>query len=242
MGDFQDTLVQIGSVVCYVPFWHYTYIVIQVLFWTIMILNIKTLPFAWTVRFFWSAFTHLGFRKDQLPAPDSLFEPVTRHLLPTTPADLDINFHKCNSSYFIDLDIARCDLLLSKFKAVINASRKTKRTVFIPLGSVGCRFYAEIKPLEKVRIESRVVCYNDKWVCTLSRFIGASEQVKAVSMARYVFKNGRKTIKPSEIMHDCGFVIDEVENTKGLDFAESLMTMDRWIEAWDRPTKLQRHL
>jgi len=232
--DFRQALTVIGDAVTYGPFWHYAYITLQCVFWTVMLVNIKGLPFAWTIRFFYSAVTHLGFGKNNLPASDSLFEPTIYKMLPTTPADLDFNMHKCNSSYFIDLDIARCDLLLSKFKAVVNASRKTKRTVFIPLGGVACRFYAEIKPLEVVRIESRVLCWDEKWIFTLSRFIGRNEQIKAVSMARYVFKNGRKTIKPEDILRDCGFVANELENARGLEVAQSLLDMDRWISAWDR--------
>lgn len=205
---------------------------LKVLVVAVFLANLKNLPFAWTVRFFYSAVGHLVLRQKILPSKDSLFEPTIYSMFPTSPADLDFNMHKCNSSYFVDLDIARCDLLLTKFKQVINASRKTKRTVFIPLGSVACRFYSEVKPLESVRIESRILCWDDKWIFTISRFIGRGDKLKAVTMARYVFKDGRKTINPHQIISECGFEPDDARCEKGMVYAQSMLAMDHWVDAW----------
>ncbi|TID20243.1 hypothetical protein E2P81_ATG07544 [Venturia nashicola] len=73
------------------------------------VLNLKNLPLVWHIRLFRGLFYHLFLQPTPLP-PSALFTPL---ITPThTPLlETDYNFHKSNSTYFADLDIARTHLV-----------------------------------------------------------------------------------------------------------------------------------
>ncbi|QDS77008.1 hypothetical protein FKW77_006190 [Venturia effusa] len=76
---------------------------------TLAILNLKNLPLIWHIRLFRGLIYHLFLQPTPLP-PRALFTPL---ITPThTPLlETDYNFHKSNSTYFADLDIARTHLV-----------------------------------------------------------------------------------------------------------------------------------
>ncbi|KAB8201929.1 hypothetical protein BDV34DRAFT_237247 [Aspergillus parasiticus] len=105
-------------------------------------------------------------------------------------AEVDFNLHKSNSTFYADLDISRIELLLLLFKDVITPlsppSRKhhsgaayksdekqagSLKHLTPALGGVSCIFRREIKPWQRYDVESRILCWDDKWLYIVSHFL-----------------------------------------------------------------------
>lgn len=126
--------------------------------------------------------------------------------------ECDLNLHKSNSTYFSDLDIARTHLICHLFKH----SLRTRRSMYVALAGVSCLFRREIKPFEKYEVVNRVLGWDKKWVWVVSHFVqlggkleaskgGEKPQRKifASALSKYVFKMGRITVKPEELLNEC---------------------------------------
>ncbi|RAL06935.1 acyl-CoA thioesterase [Aspergillus homomorphus CBS 101889] len=247
--------------------------------------NVKGLPGVWHYRLFKGLVTELVWKRSRQPAPliDSQGRPRLYSYLVTECAnpiiECDYNLHKSNSTFFSDLDINRTQLMMAHFKHVLSASCMPrtgggrKKPLLMAMGGVSCLFHREVKPLQRYEIWSRVLAWDEKWVYVVSYFVkkGALTQdgkikgdpdakfVLASGLARYVFKEGRVTVKPEEALRECGLlplvgedgaaVVDqkgavgwgkeqfEIENQKGLAIArgfsglEVLPSMTRFGES-----------
>ncbi|EKV04364.1 glucan 1,3-beta-glucosidase [Penicillium digitatum] len=105
-------------------------------------------------------------------------------------------------------------------------TKKRENTVSIALGGTSCIFKREIKPLQRYEVWSRVLSWDAKWLVMVSYFVRAGthqsvmrdlqkrEQAKegldpqkailAVAVTRYVFKDGRRTAPPEEVLQCVG--------------------------------------
>ncbi|PYH46495.1 acyl-CoA thioesterase [Aspergillus saccharolyticus JOP 1030-1] len=173
--------------------------------------------------------------------------------------ECDYNLHKSNSTFFADLDINRTQLMMAQFKHVLAGSCMPRSTpgsttpgrnkpLMMAMGGVACLFHREIKPLQRYEIWSRVLAWDEKWVYVVSYFVkkGAvardgtlpgeldKKVVLATGLARYVFKEGRVTVKPEGVLQECRLLPSggeqkevvgwgreefEAENRKGLAIA-----------------------
>lgn len=203
------------------------------------LVNIKCIPFSWTLRFYFFFLKHLLLSKLSFTASKyknrpakSLFEP-TVYSTRVNLFECDPNMHKSNSTYFSDLDLARTDLVLTLFIRFFNHYKSTTGVYpYVPLGSVMTVFKQELKPLQAYKIRSRILGWDNKWLFVLSRFetgSGSSSAVPsdkvdnsklaAVSLSKYVFKLGRKTIPPEEVIKWSGINVDEKALERGrMDF------------------------
>lgn len=193
-------------------------------FFLFLLLNVKVLPGAWHVRVLHGIRTQTNATTTRKACPGGKEgKPLFKYLVTETraaPLECDYNGHKSNSTYFSDLDINRTQLLARLFKDVLSASHydrsKRARHLNIALGSTCCVFRREIRPLQKCQIWSRVLSWDEKWVYIVSYFVSSDyakaqnarvpgeENILASGIARYVFKDGRKTVRPAEAMTDCG--------------------------------------
>ncbi|KAJ5770024.1 uncharacterized protein N7511_002075 [Penicillium nucicola] len=105
-------------------------------------------------------------------------------------------------------------------------TKKAERVVSVALGGTSCVFKREIKPLQKYEIWSRVLSWDSKWLVLVTYFVKAGthkrvmkglrkgEETKdgseaqkailAVGVSRYVFKDGRRTAPPEEVLKHMG--------------------------------------
>ncbi|RAH65712.1 acyl-CoA thioesterase [Aspergillus aculeatinus CBS 121060] len=174
------------------------------------LINLKNLPLVWHARLAHHLYRNIR-RTPQDPhhpasthppphATHPIFLPLT--ISSRTPIlETDYNFHKSNSTYFSDLDIARTALATRIFTpgsrivnraldaeaaAASSASASasfggkekkqppkggSKLGLYIALGSVFCSFKREIKPFERYEITSRVIGWDEKWVYMISYFV-----------------------------------------------------------------------
>ncbi|KAK6198153.1 uncharacterized protein RJT21DRAFT_55239 [Scheffersomyces amazonensis] len=212
----------------------------KVFFVALLVSSHKTVPFAYFFRFYYHVFrswifTRLAFlsnaRKNTNDLPDGLFTWITLSTR-VSPLEIDMYIHKSNSTYFLDLDIARTKLVLRIFQATWwnhydNISKEYKSTglaniPYAPIGTVKCTFKKELKVFEQFDIKSRVFAWDSKWLFIISKFVTVrkgQEKVHAIAMTKYVFKkNGRITIKPEEMIAEGGFLTEEVKKQNEINY------------------------
>ncbi|KAI9932025.1 hypothetical protein ASPWEDRAFT_40160 [Aspergillus wentii DTO 134E9] len=104
----------------------------------------------------------------------------------------------------------------------------------LAMGGTSCSFRKQIRPGQKYEIWTRVLSWDEKWVYLVSHFVtkaetpavfvdekksqkkkkdAASESqeptIHAVSISKFVFKEGRKTVKPYGFVQQCGLMPDD---------------------------------
>ncbi|KOC15867.1 hypothetical protein AFLA70_362g001290 [Aspergillus flavus AF70] len=210
----------------------------------ILVAAYKNLPFVWFIRFLRALITRLLItpitHKDL--SPECLFLPAI-HRTRSPLTECDYNIHKSNSTYFTDLDISRGNLSLLLFSQRLSF-RPTPTTAVMILSGVQIVFRREIKPYQAYEVWSRVLSWDEKWIYIVSHFVkrGAfphrrfllqpntpgdrtrpkvgsdqspEKQVFASAVSRYVFKQGRKTFPPEQMLVECG-LLPSKDMDKGL--------------------------
>ncbi|KAI1085195.1 capsule polysaccharide biosynthesis protein [Whalleya microplaca] len=152
----------------------------------VVLVNWKSLPFAWTVRVWGAMISHILVRRFHTHTPDKLFHPVISESR-VSLLEIDYNIHKSNSTYFSDLDVSRSHLvshLLARgchelahnatTKLVMDPSdplRPAKGKFSVMLGAVQCSFKKEIQPYQGYEMWSRVLSWDRKWMYIVTHFV-----------------------------------------------------------------------
>lgn len=209
----------------------------------------KTLPGAWVCRFYYQVLTVLMFRYRRYVAngrkvPGNTLFKASEYRTYVSPFEIDIYLHKSNSTYFADLDIARTKLVGERFGPLFwnyydntNDEFSTKslsNVPYIPMGSVQATFKKELTLFTRYFIKSRVFAWDSKWMYILSQFVvrhpnTKKETLYCAAVTKYVFKkNGRMTIKPEELIKECGLWNDDVvkENEINYKLVEHMKDID----------------
>jgi acyl-CoA thioesterase FadM len=123
--------------------------------------------------------------RNRLPRAEALATIHTR--IRVWPTDCDFNFHLTNSRYSALLDLARTQYLIqiNSLPKFVGGGWKSV------LSSQSISFIKEIKPLEKVDIETRVLSWDRKYCYLEHRFLVA-DQLHAKALARVAFIKGRR--------------------------------------------------
>lgn len=181
----------------------------------LLLLNVKSLPLVWHFRFYSALYHHLFKHRTSYPTPSHLFAPISTISRPTL-RECDVNMHKSNSSYFSDLDINRSHLIAHLIKKSLQIQKKQgQRPMYVALAGVTALFRREIKPFEKYEMRSRVLAWDGKWLFVVSHFLKTGKQkqgedpqkrIFASCLSKYVFKAGRKTIPPDEVLTLSGLI------------------------------------
>ncbi|KAK7976915.1 hypothetical protein PG989_015378 [Apiospora arundinis] len=151
-----------------------------------LVFNWKSLPFAWSVRMWYCMIMHLFVRNYHNHTPDKLFHPVISESH-TSIGEIDYRWHKSNSTYLSDFDVARSHLVShlvaraghllarnAKSRLVMDPSNPTKpaRGSFgIGIGAVHCAFKREILPYQKYEMWSRIMTWDRKWLYIVTHFV-----------------------------------------------------------------------
>ncbi|KAL8839744.1 MAG: hypothetical protein Q9170_001615 [Blastenia crenularia] len=148
------------------------------------LLNLKNFPFAWHLRILTGLLTHLPLTTSRLIhrrtlTPSHLFRPLILRSR-AQPLEIDYNFHKSNSTYFSDFDIARLHLMVrlcsvglarTSDELWLADQKKGPRRVRIMMGGVSCNFRREIKPFQGFEMWTRILCWDRKWVYIVGFFV-----------------------------------------------------------------------
>ncbi|KAJ5988400.1 hypothetical protein N7481_003610, partial [Penicillium waksmanii] len=158
------------------------------------------------------------------------------------PLECDINMHKSNSTFLVDLDTSRANLLAQQLVPACRALNGAR----LILGAVDTTFYREILPFQAYETRSRILTWDNKWISIFNRgpkwrtglsdyrtSLVVSEKKKrlfAVALSRYVAKKGRRTVAPEDLLKAGGYIGGANGNFQ--------MAQQREREQWDIWQKL----
>lgn len=203
----------------------------QLLFLAAVAANYKAVPFAYFVRFYALVFRNLivPLRKYRRTRQNTfgisgahkldIFRAVA-YTSYAAPLEIDMYLHKSNSTYFVDLDLARTKFVCQVFQKLFLSNYENERGDFakrsisnfpyVPVGTVKCVFKHEIKAFQRYTIVLSVLAWDDKWLYVLLKF-ESKGKLCALGVTKYVFKRGRRTIKPRDFIEICGLYNKEAE-------------------------------
>lgn len=187
------------------------------LFLLYLISSYKSLPGSYFIRFIWAALPSyliprlIGCRdteniKRLQRNKYGCFSHVTTNTY-VSPFEVDFYLHKSNSTYFEELDFNRTALMTRIFQKL----GLGKGFPYVPVANVFTSFLKEIKPFERYQISSAVLCWDKKWIYIMSKYTKKDGKLLcALSLTKYVLKEGRKTVPPREALEYCGLYNEEV--------------------------------
>lgn len=129
------------------------------------------------------------------------------------PNDLDANMHMNNGRYLTIMDLGRMDLILRSGLLRLALKRKYQPV----LAAAQMRFRIQMKPLRPYDLETRVVCWDDKWVYMEQRFLFVTGQKTGAVAAIGIVKGGfydpktRTTVPTSDLLRALNLPSDSPE-------------------------------
>lgn len=167
-------------------------------------------------------------------AAAALFRPVSTRSR-TCVLECDVSLHKTNSSYLMDLDVSRVDLLSRVFTRPLREVRNSRMI----LAGVDISFRREIKPFQLYETRSCLLAWDEKWIYILSYHIDVSAAVDesedflrglfekrkqegpsvlkrpprvfTVAVSKYVAKAGKRTLPPGDLFNGGGLFTSTVD-------------------------------
>jgi acyl-CoA thioesterase FadM len=153
------------------------------------------------IRFFWHLIT-------------AFFRPKMTDILGMTslrfhvlPNDLDLNLHMNNGRYLTIMDIGRTDFVIRTgiFKNIMKGG-------YIPvLASANIRYRVQLEPFRAYDLQSRIVCWDEKWFFMEQRFVivkgKKAGEIAAIAIVKGAFydKKNRKTVPTAHQLHAVGY-------------------------------------
>lgn len=157
------------------------------------------------------------------PRIGDLLSPVCLHFR-VLPNDLDLNLHMNNGRYLSIMDLGRFDLIQRSGLL----KRMTKERAIPVLSAAQVRYRMQLKLWEPYKLESRLICWDEKWVYVEQRFIKRkgrrAGQVAAIAIFKGAFANrdGKGTVPTEELLKKVGM------NEKSPEFPDYVQ---EWIAA-----------
>ncbi|QIX02390.1 hypothetical protein AMS68_007907 [Peltaster fructicola] len=166
-----------------------------------LLASFKNFPFVWHYRIF-RAFVYQIYIQRHPWQPRHLFAPMITSSW-NSLFDCDYNFHKSNSTYFADLDIARAHLVAALVRVGIRRLNRgdeeglpqdTKTRVGsynVALGGVACMFQREVEPMAQFEVYTRVLSWDRKWIYIVSHMVRAGK-IKPEGYIMQPWRKGEK--------------------------------------------------
>lgn len=110
------------------------------------------------------------------------------------PHDLDVNGHMNNGRYLTLMDLGRLDLMLRT-----GMGRVVLREKWMPvMATAMIRFKRSLLPFQFFRLESRVLCWDDKWFYLEQKLVRGEREVAFALMKGCIRRSGG-VVPPVEI-------------------------------------------
>lgn len=123
-------------------------------------------------------------------------------ILRVWPTDLDLNLHMNNGRYFTVMDLGRIDLMIRT--GVVAWMWRQKWTPVV--GSETMRFRRALKPFQRYRLKTRVLCWDERWVFLEQRFETMGGELAALGLVKAVLTAERRTMRPKEALKIMGML------------------------------------
>lgn len=123
--------------------------------------------------------------------------PLSESIVPMTvlPNDLDLNFHMNNGRYLSIMDLGRLDLLMRT--DLLGALIKHRWQPLV--GGVSMRYRQSLLPLQRYRLHTKVIGWDDKWFYMEQRFTRRNRLI-AVGLVKGLFRGKGRNLSPDEVL------------------------------------------
>lgn len=111
------------------------------------------------------------------------------------PNDLDINLHMNNGRYLTLLDLGRFDLVFRTGLARLMLRHRWQ----VVVGGALVRFRRPLAPLQRYRLTTQVIGWDERWVFVEQRF-ETRGGVACVALVKGMFLKGGQTVPPHRIV------------------------------------------
>ena len=134
------------------------------------------------------------------------------------PNDLDFNMHMNNGRYLTVMDLGRFDLMMR-----CGLFKKALEHKYAPiLGSVKMRYRLPLLPFQPYDLQTRIVCWDEKWAYIEQRFVivngdkkGAIAAIALLKASMYDTKQ-KQTVPPKTLI---GLLnLGEIQSPEMLDY------------------------
>ena len=122
------------------------------------------------------------------------------------PNDLDFNLHMNNSRYMAIMDVGRIDLLIRT-----HLFQEMRKINAMPvLSTAKMRYRISLQPFQRYRLETKLVCWDEKWMYIEHRFIIAdgpkAGAVAAIGIVKGVFYSAdtKETVPTKKLLELTG--------------------------------------
>lgn len=129
-------------------------------------------------------------------APALHHEEISERQFRVWPHDIDLFGHMNNGRYLQIMDVARVDWMLRT--GVIGAMRRNRWGAVLGGGVV--RFRRSLKPLQRYRVRTRLICWDDRWFYHEHTFLGSSGDYVAVGITRAALRAGRHWVTSATVV------------------------------------------
>lgn len=110
------------------------------------------------------------------------------------PFDVDINGHMNNGRYLTLMDLGRTDLMMRT-----GMGRLVMQQKWMPvIASAKIRFRKSLLPFRKFTLQSRVLCWDEKWFFLEQRFVRDGRTV-AYALVKGMLRKSGGYVAPGEI-------------------------------------------
>jgi hypothetical protein len=139
----------------------------QLFKWTVALvyaLNYKHSFLQWHLRFVWQCIKHTvtyhlmgGARRSRIAAASHTKDlwASKKYTARASLGDIDFNFHKSNSTYAADADMARTSFVLQMFDQLMIGNFK----LYVALGGVSTQFRKQIDVYEAFTLETKILAW-----------------------------------------------------------------------------------
>jgi acyl-CoA thioesterase FadM len=117
-------------------------------------------------------------------------------ILRVWPNDLDVNLHMNNGRYFTVMDLGRIDLMIRTGVARWMWRRKWTPVV----ASETMRFPRALKPFQRYRLKTRVLCWDERWIFLEQRFETLAGTLAALGIVKAIVIAEHRTMRPKEAL------------------------------------------
>jgi len=112
------------------------------------------------------------------------------------PHDIDLFGHMNNGRYLQIMDVARVDWMLRT--GVIGAMRRNRWGAVLGGGVV--RFRRSLKPMQRYRVRTRLVCWDERWFYHEHTFLSLSGDCIAVGITRAALRGGADWVTSDRVV------------------------------------------
>lgn len=110
------------------------------------------------------------------------------------PHDLDLNVHMNNARYLALMDLGRADLIIR-----VGLHRVMMRESWqAVIGATNVRFRRPLKPFQRFRLTTRLLCWDDRWLYLEQRITTPDGALACAAVVKAVFIRKGARVPPAE--------------------------------------------